>query len=293
MAIETSDMTVFLAVVKDGSFGRAAARLMVSQPAVSERIARLERTLGAELFTRSTRGVTLTTSGERLVSYAERTIQLLTEAAEVVSRDDGPPPVRIAVHVTFAHRAVPMVLEALTQQHHIRIRDAHSDEIITMLLDGVVDVGFVLAGTRPAGLGFVQLPEDPVVAVCAPRHPVTSQQRPPLRALVGHRIALNRWGAGAERFLGELTAAGVSDNWLTECSDAATAVFLATRHDHIALVTRSMVRDELSAGRLTELALQPPTRWTVPLVLAYRKSDDSLPVITALKGLTKGGPAQP
>lgn len=276
-------MAAFLAVVREGSFGRAAASLMVSQPTVSERMARLERSVGTRLFTRSPRGVTLTASGERLVPYAERTARLLTEAAEAVRLDDQSPPVRIAVHVTFAHRAVPLVLSALGQRHrNIKVRDAHSDDIVTMLLDGVVDLGFVLPGAPPAGLRFVRLPADPVVAVCAPSHPLARRRSVPLHALAEHRIALNRWGSGAERFVAQLASAGVRDDHLTECSDAITAVRLARLHSHVALATRSIIDDDLAEGRVTRVALRPAPRWSVPLAFAYRTRDHTAPTITAV-----------
>lgn len=282
-------MAMFLSVVKEGSFGRAAATLMVSQPAVSERMARLERALGTALFTRSTRGVTLTASGERLMPYAERTIRLLDEAAEVVRLADRPTPVRIAVHTTFAHRAVPIVFEAFDREHrNVKVRDAHSDEIVTMLLDGVIDIGFVLPGARPAGLQFERLPDDPIVAICAPSHPMAHRQAVTLKALAEHRVALNRWGSGADRFVEQLVAAGVPDEHLTECSDGATAVRLARLHGHIALVTKSIAEEDLDAGRFAELALRPRPRWTVPLALAYRKADRATPTVTAVQDALRG-----
>lgn len=277
-------MTVFLAVVQQGSFGRAAASLMVSQPAVSERIGRLERTVGADLFTRSTQGVALTASGERLVPYAERTIRLVDEAAEVVRLADRPNPVRIAVHTTFAHRAVPIVLAAFEpEQRHVKVRDAHSDEIVTMLLDGVTDMGFVLPGARPAGLRFERLPDDPIVAVSAPTHPLAHRRAIALKALADHRIALNRWGSGADRFVQQLVDAGVPDEHLTECSDGVTALRLARLHDHIALVSTSLADEDLDAGRVAEIALRPRPGWTVPLALAYRKADHATDTVTAVR----------
>src|SRR5580658_6900705 len=147
MAIEAQDMAVFLAVVREGSFGRAAATLFVSQPAVSERVVRLERSLGTALFTRGNRGAVLTPAGERLLPYAQRTLDLLEEAGDAVRSPEGPPRLRVAVHATFAHRAIPIVVEAVERlPRTLKFRDAHSEEIITMLLDGVVDVGFVLPG---------------------------------------------------------------------------------------------------------------------------------------------------
>src|SRR5580704_10975182 len=127
MGTEVDDMSTFLAVVRDGSFGRAAASLLVSQPTVSERVARLERAMGSTLFERGARGTTLTAAGYRLVPFAQRTLDLLREARGAVQSVDRQPALRLAVHVTFAHRAVPLVLAAIgPAERGITVRDAHS-----------------------------------------------------------------------------------------------------------------------------------------------------------------------
>src|ERR1035441_7113359 len=145
MALDSVDLDTLLMVVRQRSFGRAASALLVSQPTVSERIARLERCVGAELFVRGPRGVALTQAGDRLLPMASRIVGLMEEAVEAVQAADQPPPFRVGVHSTFAYRAVPLVVRALASPTRgVRVRDAHSDEIIAMLLDGVLDAGFVL-----------------------------------------------------------------------------------------------------------------------------------------------------
>ena len=72
-------LRAFLAVAEELHFTRAAVRLYVAQQALSRDVRRLERELGAELFVRSTRQVTLTADGERLVPYARRVLQAQDE----------------------------------------------------------------------------------------------------------------------------------------------------------------------------------------------------------------------
>jgi DNA-binding transcriptional LysR family regulator len=283
MRAETSDIAVFVAVAQNGSFSRAARSLLVSQPSVSERMVRLERVLGSKLFERGARGSALTPAGSRLLPMAERVLDLLDEAARSVQSVDRPAPLRVGVHTTFAHRAVPLVLDAAgPPRPKITVRDAHSDEIIAMLLDGIIDIGFVLPGARPPQLRFVRLAADPVVAVCAASHDLAGERRVALGALRGRSIAMNRWGDGAEQFLDRLLAAGVTEDEVTECSDGVTALRLAVAHGYIAFVTRSLVQDMIGSDALTRLPLVPAPRWTVPLAFAYRASDHDEPVIAAL-----------
>jgi DNA-binding transcriptional LysR family regulator len=284
MAPETADMTVFLAVVRQGSFSRAARSLLVSQPSVSERVVRLERAVGMRLFERGARGTSLTPAGSRFLPYAERVLDLLDEATREVHAVERARPLRIGVHTTFAHRAVPLVLDAIGQPPpKLTVRDAHSDQVIAMLLDGVIDVGFVLPGARPPQLRFVRLPSDPVVPVCSPSHDLAGANRLTLAALQDRAIALNRWGAGAELFTDQLLAAGVAEDQITECSDGVTALRLARDHGYVALVSRSLVSDAIDAGDLVRVPLRPAPRWSVPLALAYRAGDHREPAIAALR----------
>src|SRR5947207_1407762 len=112
MPLEVRDLEVFLAVVRTGSFGRAAAALFVTQPAVSERIRHLERVVGADVFERTARGAVVTAAGEQLLPYAERCTVLASEAVEAIREGEHFPRFVIAVHSTFAHRVVPTVLGA-------------------------------------------------------------------------------------------------------------------------------------------------------------------------------------
>jgi DNA-binding transcriptional LysR family regulator len=288
MGIDTDDMTVFLAVVQEGSFGRAASSLMMSQPSVSERVARLERRLGAGLFTRGARGTVLTPAGEQLVPYARRALDLFDEAVQSVRDGDGPTALRVGVHATFAHRAIPLLLDALGDlQRRVIVRDAHSDQVVAMLLDGVIDVGFILPGARPRPLRFMALPADPVVTVCAPSHPLAGRTVG-LKALVGFRVALNRWGTGASEFLARVEGAGVPEWQITECSDGHTALTLARNHGHIAFVTSSITSHDVATGGLALLSLRPSPRWSVPLTFAFRSTDDREPVIGALRSALVG-----
>lgn len=282
MGFDMEDMTVFLAVVREGSFGRAATSLMMSQPSVSDRVAQLERTLGITLFSRGPRGTVPTPAGEQLLPYARRVLDLFDEATRAVRDRERLPALRVGVHATFAHRAVPLVLEALgDQRRRVTVRDAHSDQVVAMLLDGVVDVGFILPGARPRPLRFVRLPTDPVVAVCAPSHPLAGRLVG-IKALAAHRLALNRWGSGAEEFLARLRVAGLPEWQVTECSDGHTALTLARSHGHVAFVTTSLAAAELANGAVTRLSLTPGSNWSVPLALAYRVADRDDQVIADL-----------
>lgn len=290
MTIQTDDIAAFLAVVREGSFGRAASSLLVSQPAISDRMARLEHEVGTRLFLRTTRGAALTPAGEAFVPYAERTVDLLDDAAETLHALDGAPRLRVTVHATFAHRAVPLVLRSLLGLHRsVKVRDAHSDAIVAALLDGACDAGFIVPGARPRQLRFVALRPDPVVAVVAPSHPLAGAGAT-VRDLAGHRVAFNRFGSGATEFVERLRRAGVPEWSWTECSDTITPLHLAIRDGHVAMVTKSLADVHTAHGAVTRLDLRPHLHWTVPLTFAYRSGDEDDPAIAAIRAAVEHRP---
>jgi DNA-binding transcriptional LysR family regulator len=80
--VELRQLRYFLAVAEEKHFGRAAARLMIAQPGLSQQIKRFERSIGAELFIRDKRRVELTKAGEVLVDYARQVIGVAERAVE-------------------------------------------------------------------------------------------------------------------------------------------------------------------------------------------------------------------
>src|SRR5262252_4465924 len=88
-AIELRHLRSFIAVADELNFGRAAARLYLSQPALSRQISSLERLVGCELLRRSTHRVELTLAGEALLSRARELLQSLDEAVSVTRSVGG------------------------------------------------------------------------------------------------------------------------------------------------------------------------------------------------------------
>ena len=294
MALDLRDVEVFLAVVRQGSFGRAATELMVTQPAVSERVRHLERVIGGPLFERTSRGAVLTRSGEHLLPYAQRCIALAEEAVESARRVDGLPHLVLAVHSTFAQRIVPLVLGALVDvPRRVTVRDAHSNEVASLVLDGVADVGFVIPGPLHRSLQRVTVPADPVVCVVAPGHPLARRRQPQLTALGDTVLALNEWGDGAEVFASRLYDAGIDDWRIRRCADAATAVALARDYDHVAFVTSSTVAADVAEQRLVQVRLAKMPRWSVRLELLHRTADREDPAVRTIVAAAHGRTKRP
>jgi DNA-binding transcriptional LysR family regulator len=271
MALDMKDLTVFLAVAREGSFGRAATSLLVTQPAVSERLRHLERVVGVQVVERSSRGARLTAAGERLLPYAQRCVALADEGLDAARSADGVPRLVIAVHSTFAPRVVPQVLGALVRlPRRVSVRDAHSHEVQALVADGVADLGFSIPAATPKGLRRVTLPPDPVVCVAADGHLPRDRRALTPRSLSGSVLAINEWGEGAERFVAGLRRAGVDEWRMRFCADAATALALARDHDHLAFVARSSASALVESGELRTVSVSGVSQWRIELELLHR-----------------------
>ena len=134
-----------MAVVDEGSFARAALRLGISQPPLSQSIRRLERDLGVSLLARTTQKVSLTKAGEAFYPEAMVTIAAAQRAMHLArAAECTDPPVRIGFVSVALFEVLPQVL-AHAQELNIPVKVvyASTNDQIAALADGRLDLGFV------------------------------------------------------------------------------------------------------------------------------------------------------
>ncbi|MFE2278339.1 LysR family transcriptional regulator [Streptomyces sp. NPDC059454] len=193
-------LRAFVTVAEELHFTRAAARLYVAQQALSRDVRRLERELGGELFVRTTRQVTLTADGERLLPYARAVLQaqddLLAAAGQArpLLVDLNSPGLRTARRVL--HRA-----RELAPGHELMARyESGLTWAAGELLAGRLDASFGrFAGLAPAlraGLGQQPVRHEPMAVVLPEDHPLAALTEVPLAALAGETVYA---GAGNPR----------------------------------------------------------------------------------------------
>lgn len=282
MGLSLDDLRALDSVAAAGSFARGAARLHVSQPTISERMARLERDLGVQLFHRDSRGARLTPAGHRLWPYAKRCLALVDEAQAAIHEETHRSRTRIAVHASFAPSSVPLMLEALAPLNvDASCIDAHSDEIMRLLDEGSIDVGLVVPCAHPGAIRVEPFRTDPVVCVATPTHPLAATERLHVRDLAAHAVAYIPWGDAAARFR-ELLGPATSPR-IHPVSPADTVASLAGQGSHVGVLTRSTVANDLALGNLVELPVLDLPRWHITLALAYRREDAQSRPIQALR----------
>lgn len=114
-----ADIPVFLAVVEESSFTKAAERLGLTSSAVSKRVSILEQHLNVKLLNRTTRKVELTESGERYIEYAKQAYKAVKEAENAATENDSMPTgvLRVSAPVTFGHEVLANLLPLFLQKY--------------------------------------------------------------------------------------------------------------------------------------------------------------------------------
>ena len=147
MLLEIRDLTIFVAVAHTGSITKAADRLGYVQSNITARIHHLENRLGTSLFHRHPRGVSLTSSGEILLRYAERILNLCQEAEQAVQDTTTPSgPLRIGTMETTAATRLPVILAEYHQQFpkvELSLMTGPTAHLIDAVLNYEIDGAFV------------------------------------------------------------------------------------------------------------------------------------------------------
>jgi DNA-binding transcriptional LysR family regulator len=180
-------------VAEEANFGRAAARLGMAQPPLSQSIQRSERDLGVALFKRTRKGVYLTAAGQALLPEARAAVAAAERAAELARAATSHHPVRIGIASPCLWGPLPDLLR-LAHKGGIQIEviEASTNEQLQALAHGRLDLGFLSPPfDAPARLHVVDLSTDPLIAA-VPKKLVAGRDAVPLSLLADRLILFPR-----------------------------------------------------------------------------------------------------
>ena len=193
--MEVRQLEFFVAVAEELHFGRAAERLHIGQPAVSQQVARLERELGVQLFDRTTRRVKLTAAGGRLLPEAQATLaafgRLRSAVAEPVAEITGP--LRLGTSQGLGDR-LDRVLDSiatLAPQVDVRLVSLPSADRLDALRRGELDAAFVRPAALVTGLDTVAVWNETLVAALPATHVAAARSLVPLTDLASTPLRLS------------------------------------------------------------------------------------------------------
>lgn len=201
--MEIQNLEAFLQVARERSFTRAAAALFLTQPSVTARIQALEQEMGRPLFERRGRTVRLTDVGEALLPFATRALELLQEGAEAARESEGEGTISIGATVSAATSILPELIveyRRLRPEVRITIRYGHSNEVLELLRDGLVDAALVVRSLHEPLIAMEPLIADPIVLVVPPKHVLATRPLVSIGDVTSERLISMQWGEGFEEF---------------------------------------------------------------------------------------------
>jgi len=280
----------FSAVAETGHMTRAAERLGIQQPPLSQQIKTLERTLGLQLFKRHPRGVTLTEAGRLFLVEAQR---LLDDAEAMRARMKRVAEGQAGVlRVGFtssaaAHRFVPDALRAFRQAYpgvELQLREANAAGLTDSLVAGRLHAALLRRPVAlPEGVRFDTLLREPMVAALPIERAEALRKRGRSRALPLARlcedplILVRRPGAPGmyADLLALCHAQGLLPRVAAEVDRMMTNLNLVAAGVGVSVVPASMAG--IHAHAVAYLPLAGCDALDAPLTLAWREGEDSLP----------------
>jgi DNA-binding transcriptional LysR family regulator len=197
MNVELRPLRQFVAVAEELHFGRAAQRLHMTQPPLTQAIQSLEAALGVRLFERTRRSVALTPAGEALLLHARRLLAgaeelpgLVRAAAQGFSGQ-----LRLAFVSSIAYGPLPGWLRGFREAHpevQLQLREATLDVQLAAFEADEIDAGFVLhaPGAAPAGFAAWTALQEPMVLALPEGHAMAAGRQPRLAQVLAEPLVI-------------------------------------------------------------------------------------------------------
>ncbi|MEO3941786.1 LysR family transcriptional regulator [Paenarthrobacter nicotinovorans] len=233
--MELRQIEAFLAVAEELHFGRAAERLRMAQSPLSQTIKKLEKGLGAPLFERNTRSVTLTTAGHSLLPHARRILEEVDLARRAVSAGTGTIYGKLAIGFSGAlnHATLPPLMRALRQHYPQLDVTLHggllTQEAVQQLGNGSLDLAFIGLPIDAPALATRRIATERLGVTLPADHPLAGQASVHMAQLAGDPFITMPAAQGStlrEVTFAACAAAGFRPRISQEVSDPYTALSL-------------------------------------------------------------------
>jgi DNA-binding transcriptional LysR family regulator len=273
-----------VAVAEEGTFTRAAERVHVAQPAISQQVAQLERELGERLFDRSDRRVLLTPAGEAFLPHARATLAAARAGRDAVGELKGVLAGRLVLGTIPSPPAELLERLGRFRERHPRVtvllRTGNPEQLSADVLAGALDLALVgVSGPRhvtgpggqrlPAALASADFAHEPLVLAVTPDHPLARRRCASIADLKGLPVVTLTAGSGLRTELDAACAdAGFEPEIVAETDDLAVLAALAGHGLGAALIPRSAAQRTAVPLSIVALKAPAPDR---PMVLVWHR----------------------
>jgi LysR family transcriptional regulator, hydrogen peroxide-inducible genes activator len=286
--VTLNELRYIVAVAQARSFGRAAAKCFVSQPALSVAIQKLEEELGAPLFERGKNEVTITPVGERIVEQAQKVLEEAARIREIAigGRDQLVGPLRLGI----IHTVAPYLLPDLVPELHdaapempLDIDENLTENLESGLRTGRLDAAIVALPFNVAGVVTEFLYEEPFQVVVPQGHKWARRKTvAPDELASEHTILLNVGHCFRDQVLDACPELNQSDAQVTRTNSLETVRNMVAS----GLGVSVLPRDALTPRYHSQLVVPVPFTQPVPsrrIAVAFRRSFPRPEAIAAIR----------
>lgn len=279
--MELRHLTGFVAVAEELHFGRAAERLHIAQPPLSQQIRQLERELGVQLFERSTRAVRLTSAGQAMLDPARQVlagVAATVRAARAGGRGEFG---RVVIGFAGAssHENLPRLTRAVRGRHPsidlVLRRQNYANDALAGVADGSLDIGFVRLPVNREGVVTRVIEREELIAALPADHQLARRKRLKLSDLADEPFVTFPGLAGSavrDTLVHACMLSGFSPRIAQEAPDTYTILALVAAGVGVTL-TPSSVQHVSNEG----MVFRPLSgkKWTLLSALAWRADNPS------------------
>lgn len=270
----------FLAVADERTFTRAAERVFRTQPALSQSIKKLERSVGAPLFARDMTGVSLTEAGKFFVVYARKMVKMRDEATRSIFQLQAlkAGTLTVAAHETAELYLLPNALKHLARlfpQVKLSVQRGSLDEIPRRVLDREVQIGFVTEPPVFQELQSLEVYMDEMALVVSPEHRLAAKGSVSIQDLDGISMVVHKFCPWSEDTVMRLFQQhSISFRVAAELCSVESIKNLVIGNVGATVVPRITVLQELRKKRLVQILI-PQIKLPLPSVMIFRRDSNS------------------
>lgn len=279
-----NNIEAFVYVFLFGSVNRAAEALYLTQPTVTARIQTLERELGAQLFNRDGKQLTLSDKGKQFLPYAQKILQTYQEAkvhlqkTPIVKRE-----LTFACVPSVSTHLLPNILVQFQKQFSdvsMRIFTGHSSEVLEKVLNKEVEFGIVRTVTHPNIDSFL-FHADPIELFVYPGHPLIKQENVRLHDVYREPLIFFEHGSLDYFMIYSLfETMHLNPNVILEVDSMETAKKMVMAGIGISFLPKSCAQNEVKEKHLFQIPIKDKPPLARDIRLIYLKGEDRSPFLS-------------
>lgn len=267
-------MTIFVSVYECNSITKAASKLHLAQPSVSQAIKELENYYGICLFDRIGRGIRPTESGKSFYNYAIHIVSLFNEMEQTIKNWDFMGVLRIGASITIGTHILPILVKQYEQVYpklQIKVIIKQSAAIEQLIVEDKIDIALIEAEPEQSDIIAISFMEDHLCAIASKKHPLAQKSTVTLEDMNKYPFLMREQGSAGRQILDAyFSLHNIHVQPLWESSSTQAIVKAVSVGLGVAVLPYLLVEKDIKDGNVCQLNLQQPLKRSLNII--YHKN---------------------